>query len=331
MPKDVVFTSKGTVGRVALVPDTLPEVVYSPQLCFWRVLDTRTIDPRFLFYWLLSPDGQSQLGTLKDQTDMAPYVSLRDQRSVSVPVPPPEVQSMIANTLGTLDNKIDLNRKMNVTLGRLLQAMVAKSWNDEPGNFDNRLLSEVADIIDCLHSKKPERSTEAGGILLQLDNIGEDGTLQLDDQYLISRSDYALWTSRMELSAGDCVITNVGRVGAVAQIPDEVFAAAGRNMTGMRARIGAISPTYLLESLLSPRLRDEIRLNTDVGTILDSLNVRNIGKLRIPVPRSSMAAIEATLRPCRALMETNVKENRKIAQLRDALLPALISGRMTVN
>ena len=51
-PGDVVFTSKGTVGRFAFVKDNTPQFVYSPQLCFWRSLDLDLINPRFLFYWM---------------------------------------------------------------------------------------------------------------------------------------------------------------------------------------------------------------------------------------------------------------------------------------
>jgi type I restriction enzyme S subunit len=49
---DVVFTSKGTVGRFAFVRDDTPRFVYSPQLCFWRSLDRQVIEPRFLYYWM---------------------------------------------------------------------------------------------------------------------------------------------------------------------------------------------------------------------------------------------------------------------------------------
>src|SRR5690242_10616410 len=46
---DVVFTSKGTVGRFAFVKDDTPAFVYSPQLCYWRVLRPLVLDPRYLF------------------------------------------------------------------------------------------------------------------------------------------------------------------------------------------------------------------------------------------------------------------------------------------
>lgn len=78
-PGDVVFTSKGTVGRFAFVTSDVQRFIYSPQLCFWRVLDTEVIDPRFLFFWMFGREFFLQFNGVKGQTDMADYVSLADQ------------------------------------------------------------------------------------------------------------------------------------------------------------------------------------------------------------------------------------------------------------
>src|ERR1035441_9168353 len=59
VPADIVFTSKGTVGRFAFVRPSTPKFVYSPQLCFWRVLDSSVLDARFLLYWMQSSDRKS--------------------------------------------------------------------------------------------------------------------------------------------------------------------------------------------------------------------------------------------------------------------------------
>ena len=48
-PGDVVFTSKGTVGRFSIVTTETPQFVYAPQLCYWRSLDRNTLDPQFLY------------------------------------------------------------------------------------------------------------------------------------------------------------------------------------------------------------------------------------------------------------------------------------------
>lgn len=126
-PGDVVFTSKGTVGRFAFVGQDTPRFVYSPQLCFWRSLDHGLIDPRFLFFWMFSREFFVQIKGVSGQTDMAEYVSLRDQRNMHLTLPPLPEQRAIAHILGTLDDKIELNRRMNQTLEEMARSLF-KSW-----------------------------------------------------------------------------------------------------------------------------------------------------------------------------------------------------------
>ncbi|OKH84710.1 hypothetical protein EB75_04085 [Mycobacterium sp. ST-F2] len=85
-PGDIVLTTKGTVGRVAVVADAVEPVVYSPQVCFFRVTDACQVDPGYLSGWFRSDDLQRQAATLMNKSDMAPYVSLRDVRSLTLPL-----------------------------------------------------------------------------------------------------------------------------------------------------------------------------------------------------------------------------------------------------
>ncbi|MCP9469505.1 MAG: DUF559 domain-containing protein [Nitrospira sp.] len=126
-PGDVVFTSKGTVGRFAFVHDETPRFVYSPQLCFWRTLDRNVIEPRYLFYWMFGNEFYVQFKGVASQTDMAEYVSLADQRRMHVTLPPPVEQRAIAHILGTLDDEIELNRRMSETLEATARALF-QSW-----------------------------------------------------------------------------------------------------------------------------------------------------------------------------------------------------------
>jgi len=163
-----------------------------------------------------------------------------------------------------------------------------------------------------------------------LANIGEAGILDLSEQFLISRADYDLRTTRIELREGDCVITNVGRVGAVGQIPPGVRAAPGRNMTGVRPR--SIPRTYLLEYLLSDHMTREVQGKKDAGSIMDSLNVKGIVKLSVPVPNDSLAErFEVIARPVRRQIEVLVEVQRVLRSSRDLLLPRLISGEIDVE
>ncbi len=75
-PGDVLFSHKGTVGKVAFVSADAPPFVCSPQTTFWRTLDEQRIDRRYLYYFLCSAGFTEQWEARKDETDMAAYVSL---------------------------------------------------------------------------------------------------------------------------------------------------------------------------------------------------------------------------------------------------------------
>ena len=152
-PGDTVFTSKGTVGRFAFVKKDTPRFVYSPQLCYWRSLNTEIIEPRFLYYWMASREFFSQFKSVAGQTDMAEYVSLGDQRRMHITVPPLLEQRAIAHILGTLDDKIELNRRMNETLEAMARALF-KSWfvdfdpvRAKMEGHDTGLPQDIADLF----------------------------------------------------------------------------------------------------------------------------------------------------------------------------------------
>jgi len=321
---------------------------------------TTDADTRFLYYALST-------------VAIRPYISGSVQAKLNqgslnrilVPYPGKHaVRSAIAHVLGSLDDKIELNRRMSETLEAMARTLfkswfvdfdpvrlkvngctpdvpsgIAKAFPSEfvstelgqiPHGWTVAQVGDVALITDCLHSKKPER-TEGPWTLLALENIRNDGLLDLSSRYAISESDYREWTSRFEACGGDCVITNVGRVGAVAQIPVGTKAALGRNMTGLRCKKTFPYPTFLLQCLLSESMRAEIERKTDAGTILDALNVRNVPRLRfVRGPDPITAHFESSTRPLRSRMETLLEKNRTLGELRDTLLPKLLSGELRI-
>jgi len=226
--------------------------------------------------------------------------------------------------------------------GRLPEGMDAATATLFPDAFDMSelgmvprgwVVSRIGDIsavIDCLHSKKPEL-IESKFPFLQLSNIRDDGLLDTSELKGVSESDYIKWTSRIEVSGGDCVITNVGRVGAVAQIPEGFKAAMGRNMTAIHLSSDWPYPTYLIELLQSSWMQTEISAKTDVGTILNALNVKSIPQLRCVVADSFvMSTFESIARPLRNAMEKNLFTIHTLSNLRDTLLPRLISGQLRI-
>ncbi len=307
------------------------------------------VEPSFLYYSLL-PRKQELLSLGSARGVRTPILNKSAFCDLKVKIPPLSAQRWITGILSAYDDLIENNTRRIKILEEMAQ-LIYREWfeflrfpghetaksvrtGDDliPEGWTFEEMQHVAEVTDCLHSKKPNHTEDGVGLMLQLFNIGEGGKLDLSEKYLISGADYKLWTSRIELSGGDCIITNVGRIAAVAQIPEGVKAAAGRNMTGIRARPDRLTPTFLLEYLLSPNMVNEVHRKKDAGTIMDSLNVKGIIRLRLLVsPLSTMKRFESVARPMRRLIEVLVAQNRSLRQTRDSLLPRLVSGEISLK
>ncbi|MEI8290575.1 MAG: restriction endonuclease subunit S [Verrucomicrobiota bacterium] len=322
------------------------------------------LNPEFLNYAIRGPEwvqwtSNAGVGSVRQR------IYFKELARLPITVPPYDAQCAIVKVLQALDDKIESCLQIIKTLEKLAKTMF-QSWfvNFDPVRSNNSKtkligidsktarhfptafqgsplgpipkgwevseIGHITDVVDCLHAKKPEKR-EVGKIYLQLNNIRDDGIVDISDAFLISEDDYQNWISRMEAKEGDCVITNVGRVGVAAQIPEGVKAALGRNMTGIRSKSIFPYPTFLIECLISEAMREEIRKKMDSGTILDALNVKNIPKLRFVRPPNTIANhFENLVRPVRQSMEKQLLESRTLAEMRDTLLPKLLSGELRV-
>jgi type I restriction enzyme, S subunit len=142
-PGDVAFTSKGTIGRFARVTEFTQPFVYSPQVCYWRSLNCKRVHPAILYCWMQSDDLKVQIDAVAGQTDMAPYVSLRDQRKMEVPVFP-EHQNRIAGRLDALLVRQALCVAETKTLANLRDALLPKLISGELRVKDTERLVERA-------------------------------------------------------------------------------------------------------------------------------------------------------------------------------------------
>jgi type I restriction enzyme, S subunit len=125
---DLVFPHRGAIGEVGIVPDD-GGGRYMLSTSLMKLTCRRDIiDPLFVFYFFRSPLGRDALlqyaSTVGTPGIGQPLTSLR---SIRVPVPPLPEQHAIAHILGTLDDKIEMNRRMNETLEAMARALF-KSW-----------------------------------------------------------------------------------------------------------------------------------------------------------------------------------------------------------
>ncbi len=348
MPKGtVLFSSRAPIGYVAIAKNEI-----STNQGFKSIVcNEKIVNNKFIYYSLKNYkkaiENVASGSTFKE-------VSGKVLKKFTISIPPLEEQNKIAEILFSLDSKIELNQRMNQALeeigrtifkhwfvdfefpdeqGRPYKSsggeMVDSELGEIPKGWEVCFLPEVSKIVDCLHTKKPE-TTPSDLILLQVYNINEDGTLDLTNNYTVSDSDYKEWTKNILLKEGDCLVTNAGRVGAIGQVPSGFVGGIGRNITAIRP--ANIKPTYLLRYLFSKHGMMEIKRLTDDGTVLNSLNVRGIKKIRILIPPEDIRDnFELMARSLRKKVEKNNSESDLLRGIRDSILPKLMSGKIRVK
>lgn len=126
-PGDILFSHKGTVGKLAVSGPDAPPFVCSPQTTFWRVCDPERLDPRFLYAFMRSRLFSAQWHIRKGETDMADYVSLTAQRTFLVPLPDIDEQRLIGSVLGPIDDRIASARTYGSDLHDLAERLF-RSW-----------------------------------------------------------------------------------------------------------------------------------------------------------------------------------------------------------
>ena len=308
-PGDSLFTSKGTVGRFAYVGESTPPFVYSPQICYWRVLDRSILEPEFIYFWLQGPESWEQLRALKGQTDMADYVSLADQRQMKITLPPIDEQRRIAGVLAALENSIRVNAKLS---NGLLQAGGAlfDSACDESAD------EVIVDDVVTFHNKHrvPLSAQQRAEMPGPYPYYGATGIFDYVDRFLF-----------------DGTFVLVGEDGSVVQdggspVTQYVW---GKFWVNNHAHVltGLGISTELAYLALT---RADVRAHI-TGAVQPKLSMGNLRsvQLRIPGP-SSRSRLEVTLKPVFSLIRSKRAEAATLAQLRDALLPKLVSGEVPV-
>ena len=119
-------------------------------------------------------------------------------------------------------------------------------------------------------------------------------------------------------------------MAGLAQIPKNVKAGIGRNITAIRPV--EIPPTFLYYTFQGAEMERQIKLNTDKGAFFKCLNVRGIKELFVVRSKNSLEdKFENIALKNRRKRELNSTQNQKLSELRDWLLPMLMNGQVSVG
>jgi type I restriction enzyme S subunit len=328
---DVLLTTKGTVGRAAILPEIDERVVYSPQLCFFRVLDEDAITPRFLRYWFNSAEFWSQAVDRMNNTDMAAYINLADIRSLKVTLPEISQQRAITEVLGALDDKIAANSRLIAKVGEVLEATFALLCGQPDGMVP---FGEIATITKGVSYRSADLC-DSSTALVTLKSFDRNGGYSLR-----GLKEYAgPFKPAQQIAPGELVVaqTDLTQAAEVVGRAVRVPGAPGYEKLVASLDLAIVRPSqdspveFLLGVMLQGRFRAHCRSRTSGTTVLH-LASDAIPSFQAPLVSQGIQENYASVaRPMLQLRDSLEYETDSLASTRGVLLPQLMSGKLRVK
>jgi type I restriction enzyme, S subunit len=317
------------------------------------------LDAMFLRYSLVSPAMQARLFALASAGATRNALTKGMLEGLVVTAPCIAEQRTIAHILGTLDGKIELNRRRNETLEAMARALF-QDWFVDFGpvraKMDGREPYLPADLWKLFPNRfdgegKPEgwEAMALGEATVELrrgvsPSYVESGGIRVLNQKCIRNREINFVPARRhdhskrmiegrKIFAGDILVnsTGVGTLGRVAQIwkVDEPTV-VDSHVTVVRANTDVVSAYYL--GLDMTGREAEIEALGEGSTGQTELSRVRLGSLPVLVPtREVLNQLDVQVRPLLGEMLSNTEESVALVQLRDTLLPKLISGELRVR
>jgi type I restriction enzyme S subunit len=339
-----------TVGQLGM----LRKPMTCNQACCAMIVDTRKADFRYLFYLVLSVRTQLRnLATGAAQQNLSGELI----RHLRFPFPGMDEQRAIAHILGTLDDKIELNRRMNETLEAMGRALF-KSWfmdfdpvrakaaGRDPGlpkpladlfpdSFEDSEMGEIPEgwtiqSLGCLAALNPEVWTRhtRPGVIRYVDLSGAKwGRVETVTTH---RHQDAPSRAQRVLRPGDTIVGTVrpGN-GSYAYITDSGLTGS----TGF-AVLRPVRPEYREFVYLAATTRENIEALAHLadGGAYPAVRPEVVAHTQVVgAPLAVIGLFARTTAPLLESMARSQRESLGLAALRDALLPKLISGELRVK
>ena len=308
----VLFSSRAPIGYIAIA---------GQEMCtnqgFKSVVPNDNIDYMFLYYLLkYNKDKIEAMGsgtTFKE-------VSGSTMKEIEVTVPESlDEQKKIAAVLSVLDQKIEENEAINENLEQQAQALYYHMFveNMSP-KWDKGTLSDIADITMGQSPSGSSYNEEGEG------TIFFQGRAEFGFRFPSIRL-YTTEPKRMAC-ANDILMSVRAPVGDLNVA--HTNCCIGRGLSAIHSKTG--QPSFVLYTMFA--LKKQLNVFNGEGTVFGSINRNSLNNMPIVIPSpESITAFEDTVAPIDDTIRNNYDEICRLTQLRDSLLPKLMTGELDVS
>lgn len=338
---DIVYSRVGSVDRCSYVSSKHIGWLFSGR-CL-RVRCDNRVNPLFLYYFLQQEEVKQAIRNIAVGATM-PSINTKLLSEIAICVPSYNTQYQIASFLSSFDDKIEVNQRINDNLNQQAQSLY-KSWfvDFEPFKDGEFIESELGmipkgwkvvdaeEIFEINIGKTPPRkehnwftTNNKDEVWVSIADMGSCGVFISDSsEYLTAE---AIKRFNIQMVEKDSVLLSfkltVGRV-----------AIASTRLTTNEAIARFILPRVYYREFLYLLLKQYKYENLgSTSSIATAVNSKTIKGMRLLVPSDSIIKSFSNLvKPLFDSIESSSKESRRLAQLRDTLLPRLMSGELNIN
>lgn len=329
-PGDLVFTQRGTMGQVAIIPSDGPADRYVVSQSQMKVtIDHSKADTLFLYYYFTSHEVLERIRNLVSSSGV-PHINLSVLRNFEVPVPRLSLQVRIASILSAYDDLIENNRR-RIQLLEQAARLLYKEWfvhlrfpsyehvkikNGVPEGWTTKHLIELSDIVMGQSPKSQFYNSEGSGLPFH------QGVTNFGQRF--PNHEVFCTVMKRVAEAGDILFSVRAPVGRINIARDTLV--LGRGLAAIRSNCG--SQNLLFYTLTSHFFKEDMMGG---GSIFAAITKNDLHRVRMTWPTEHIARLFTDqVKPIDKQIEVLHRTTEKLKEARDLLLPRLMSGELAV-
>ena len=332
---DLIISCSGTVGKVSIIKDDDPKGIISQALLLLRA-DTNKVLPLYLKYFFSSREGYSAIVSRSSGSVQVNIAKRSVIEQIPLKLPQIKTQRKIVGVLSSIDKKIKENERINNNLEQQYISLVDNLLS----KLTQYKIYSLLEVADCQNGRAfyKEGYDPNGAFVIDLGNVNTSGNFvrTAADKYISLDRYKEPKLEKYRVYKNDIVMVMTDRkstmelLGKVGKIYKDGYYLLNQRMYRIRAKEG-INTNYLYACLNSTETSNFLKRKA-LGSVQKYVNTGEINSIEIKVPSSEkMEEIASILDPIFLQMESNILENESLNELRDILLPKLMSGELDVS
>ena len=317
---DLILAREAPAGNVAIVSPGI-EVCLGQRTMLLRP-DSSFVVPEYLNYYLNAPEQRDRMLRLANGATVS-HINVADIRNMPVQLPSRGEQSKVAELLNVLDDKIDLNNRLNDYLEQLCQSLFDRFDNDE-----NNLFAKVSDIADVNPRRTLKKGEEA--LCVEMADLSTTGAFPTDWRT-------KAYNGGVKFVNGDTILARItpclenGKAGYINFLEQDEVAFGSTEYIVLTSK-GELPSEFFYFLARNEDFISYATAHMNGSSGRQRVSGADVGNYEVRMPSEKQVSEfkEIAGKAMRVISASSI-ESRKLAQSRDALLPKLMSGEIDVS